>query len=89
MTPKVPTSDPKPATGFAVVIGPRAQLSTYGPRPWADVLNAARRGADGLRADTFGSPTARPVTDEFMLREMTVSPSSFCHGYSSLMEQRW
>lgn len=80
---------PQPASGFAVVIGPRSAIHRYGDRPWAEVWEAARRGQDGLRADTFGSQTARPADQEFMLRELTVDPSSAFHGYCSLFEQRW
>ena len=80
---------PKPASGFAVVIGPRSSLHRYSDRPWAEVLQAAQRGVDGLRADLFGSPTARPIDQEFMLREMQVGPVSLFHGFPALMEQRW
>jgi len=80
---------PKPTSGFAVVIGPRSSLPRYSDRPWADVFDAAQRGLDGLRADRFGSPTARPGDQEFMLREMQVGPVSIFHGFPALMEQRW
>ena len=80
---------PTPSTGFAVVIGPCAVLAHYWPQPWGSVVRAAEAGTDGLRLDTFGSPTARPAAGEFVLREMTVSPISVTHGYPSLMEQRW
>jgi hypothetical protein len=80
---------PKPSSGFAIVIGPRAALYRYADRPWADVLDAAGRGADGLRADTFGSATAHAADQEFVLREMVVGPSSVFHGYPALFEQRW
>lgn len=80
---------PAPATGYAVVIGPRSAFHRYGDRPWAEVLEAARRGQDGLRVDKFGEPTATPADQEFALRELTVDPSSAFYGYASLLQQRW
>jgi hypothetical protein len=80
---------PKPSTGFDVVIGPRSAIHRYEDRPWAEVLAAARAGQDGLRADTFGSPTASAADQEFVLREMEVGPTSAFHGYCSLWQQRW
>jgi hypothetical protein len=77
------------ASGYPVVIGPRAALYRYADRPWAEVVEAAERGADGLRADRQGSATAQPLDQEFMLREMAVGPSSAFHGYTALAEQRW
>jgi len=80
---------PQPSSGFPIVIGPRAALDRYSDRPWAEVLAAAKAGADGLRLDTFGSPTARAASEEFALREMVVGPASSRHGYTALFEQRW
>jgi hypothetical protein len=80
-------SDPKPASGYPVVIGPRAALDVYGRLAWIDVYAAALAGRDGLRVDTYGNASATPAADEFMLRE-TLKPSSLA-GQPSLMRQNW
>ncbi len=82
-------SDPLPASGYPVVIGPRAALDAYGRRAWIDVYAAALAGRDGLRADQYGNATADPVAGEFMLREMPNSTSATFKGFPSLMRQMW
>ena len=80
---------PGPARGYPVVLGPRSSYHRYQELPWTAIVEAARFGRDGLRLAIEGQPDADPAFEEFVLREMTVGPSSTFYGRASLLQQNW
>ena len=71
--------------GYPVVIVPREMLEKYAHQLFADVLDAARAGTDGLKADIDG---AIVPPDHAALREIR-QPGLLAHGKSSLLRQNW
>lgn len=81
--------DPKPATGYRVVIGSPAALAKYGAGLFEVMFAAAVAGLDGMRADVFGSATCDPLPGEFRAREMALPCAPQFRGLVALQWQRW
>lgn len=70
---------------------PRAQLATWWPRPWADVISAAERGEDGLTVVHVPPGSRAVLPDVAWLREGVGEPFDDAWGKNRtlLYHQNW